>query len=74
MLVPIYWRCQRVGVEVNPSVMAKIAQEVHDISIKGLVGDDATLLRYVHDEVKPLKNHKILLVFDVSLSVGKPRS
>lgn len=54
--------------------MTEIAQEVHDVVVKGLVGDDATLLRYVHDEVKPLKDHKILLVFGVSLSVGKPGS
>ena len=41
--------------------------------IKGLVGDDASLFRSIHDEFGPFKDHKIRLVFDVSLSVGKPR-
>ena len=41
--------------------------------VKGLVRDDATLLRSIHDEVGLFKDHKIRLVFDVRLSVGKPR-
>ena len=42
--------------------------------VKGLVSDDATLLRSIHDEVGLFKDHKIRLVLDVSLSVGKPMS
>ena len=42
--------------------------------VKGLVRDYATLLRSIHDKVGFVKDHKICLVFDVSLSVGKPMS
>ena len=41
--------------------------------VKGLVSDDATLLRSIHDKVGPFKEQKICLVFDVRLVVGKPR-
>ena len=41
--------------------------------VKGLAGDDATLLRSIHDELGPFKEQKISLVFDVRLVVGKPR-
>ena len=40
--------------------------------VKGLVRDCATLLRSIHDKVGFFKDHKIRLVFDVSLFVGKP--
>lgn len=46
---------------------------MHDVVIKGLAGDDTTFFRYVHDEVELLKNHKITLGFDVSLSMDWPR-
>lgn len=49
------------------SIIVEIGWEVHDIALKGLAYDDANLLRTVHDKVKPLKDHKISLVFDVSL-------
>lgn len=45
--------------------------EVLDITVKGLVDDDAIFLRFVHNEVGSSKDHKILLVFDASLSTSK---
>ena len=55
------------------SIIVEIAWVVHDVAIKGLAGDDTTFFRYVHDEVELLKNHKITLGFDVSLSMDWPR-